>query len=115
MADAFQVGDTTFAFDVDTSVPAAILTILVTETNNTGRRRVIDRIIATGEVSAEFSIFFNASQIIPYRTSQQDRTMKIDFSPGLPFAPGDTVEIRVEHNAGANREFKGTVQHRRTS
>ena len=115
MADAFQVGDTTFAFDIDTDVDASVETILVTETNSTGRRRVIDRIIATGNVSAEFSIFFNSVQIIPYRTSQQDRTMKIDFSPGLPFANGDTIEIRVEHESGMGREFKGTVQHRRTA
>lgn len=104
MSRSFQVGKSTFLHDVESNIAPEDPTIVLFETGG-DKIQIIDYIIATGTADAEFTIKFNSVTIIRYRTSEQDRTMRIPCGPGWFFKKNDTIEVSVEHCSSNNQSF----------
>lgn len=62
----------------------------------------VDEIIATGTVDACYEIWLSGVRKIQYRTSEQDRTLRIKFPASWQLKRTDFVEIKVRHDDPAN-------------
>lgn len=63
---------------------------------------LLDGVIATGTVDAEYIILVNNQVKIRYRTAEQDRTVNIKFETPQKFIVGSVIAIKVIHYNTAN-------------
>jgi len=73
---------------------------------NTGKDLWVDKIVAQGNIEAEYSIYINTVEIIPYRTTGSQLTMDMSFPTPLKINPGQTVDIKVLHWFNKPADFK---------
>lgn len=71
---------------------------------------LLDKILASGTVDAEYRIVVNGSTKAKYITSEQDRTAKFDFPVAQKFAIGDVIDIKVVHfNTSVTADFNTSL------
>jgi len=105
--DARSVHNNEIHFDEELTVPANTLTTVLIFTNTIAKGFFyVDEIIGTGTSDACWEIYLSGDKKIVYRTSEQDRTMRIKFPSSWQLKRTDFVEVKVKHddpaNAGSN-------------
>ena len=69
----------------------------------------LDSIIATGDVDAEFVLFINTVKKLVYRTSEQDRTMKLLYPVAQLMTVGTIIDVKVTHWNVNTANFDATL------
>jgi hypothetical protein len=108
MAGALSVNSSVLEYASASTVPANTLTTILTYTN-TGSVLWLDQLIATGQDDAEYEIVINTVTKIKYRTSEQQRTMDIQFPIAQKIAINDVIDIKVTHWGSATRDFDASL------
>lgn len=85
-----------FEYDDAINVPDNTLTTVLSHTNGAAIEERINFIQATGTADAEFHIVIDTVTKMKFRTSEQVRTMKIEFPPHI-LAVGSIIDVKVVH------------------
>ena len=71
---------------------------------------MVDQIIASGTVDAEYRLVINGSTKAKYFTSEQDRTAKFNFPFPQKFIVGTVIDIKVVHfNTSVTGDFNASL------
>jgi len=97
-------------FDEELTVPTTTITIVQTFTNTDSKGLFfVDEIIATGQVDAEYSVYKDGELKLKYKTSEQNRTMRIKFPASWKLNKNDFIDIKVEHCDSNVANFSSTI------
>jgi hypothetical protein len=97
------------------AVASGATTTVVTYTVPLGKTMVLERVTASGENIALFTIFINATQIDAGRTYFGGAlNVEFDYTApanlGYPLVAGDVVTLKVLHNRPTPANFEGRIQ-----
>lgn len=108
--DARNASTNEVLYAEETTVPSLALTLLQTFTNIDSKGLFfVDEIIATGQVDAEYRIYKDGDLKIKYRTSEQDRTMRIKFPSSWKIQKNGFIDIKVYHSDDNLSDFSSTI------
>lgn len=90
------------------TIASGSLTTILTYTV-IGSDLMIDNILASGTVDAEYRVLINGSVKAKYRTSEQDRTTKIILPTPQRVAVGSIIDVKVVHYNVATADFDASL------
>lgn len=92
-----------------TTIADNVLSTILTYTV-VGSSLLLDNIIASGDVDAEYQLVVDGDVKAKYRTSEQDRTAKFSFPASQQFSAGTIIDIKVIHfSTGQTSSFNTTL------
>lgn len=83
-------------YDSVVTVPDNSLTTIISHTVVTSDL-LLDSIIATGTVDGEYTVVIDGDIKVKYRTSEQDRTVRIPFPVSQKIGVGSIIDVKVVH------------------
>lgn len=97
-------------FDDVTLVPTSSETTVVTYTVPVGKIFYFVGLNASGNANAMFKLYVAGNTVLAARTSVANLTITISYSHSpIKVAAGDTISIKVKHEASASCDFEGTI------
>lgn len=101
-------GNTVNQFNEISSVGAGVLTTVLSYTPTVGG--TLQQVNASGDNKAEYHIFINGVLVDKRRSYYTDYNVLFDFKRGLAFNAGQTILVRVLHNASTVGSFSARLQ-----
>ncbi|NCA14141.1 MAG: hypothetical protein EBS89_08420 [Proteobacteria bacterium] len=97
-------------YDDVTLVPTSSETTVVTYTVPVGKVFFFVGLNASGNANAIFKLYVDGSVVLAARTSVANLTATISYSHSpIKVAAGDTISIKVTHQAPVGCDFEGTI------
>jgi len=103
------VSSSVLEFATATAVPDNAVTTILTYTVAVDAL-LLDTLLITGQVDAEYVFTVNTVTKLKFRTSEQERSLKVAFPAAQKFAVGDILALKVIHyNTSGVFDFDATL------